>query len=190
MTGERYPGGFALAYKVFSAMEDAGSAVRAYAVEGLGGAQFTTIGIIDQLRDSDLQRRRATETGTSCATPVVLAATDPAQPYGAALSWPPRIAEDLGHRPGRKAGAVVVLNDGSPVIFLERGGKSMLSWPAPAEHLTAAATALATSVRRDQLPPPYLNRIDGVNALISPIAPALIATGFVETPRGLRLPRS
>ena len=190
MTGERYPGGFALAYKVFSAMEDAGSAVRAYAVEGLGGAQFTTIGIIDQLRDSDLQRRRATETGTSCATPVVLAATDPAQPYGAALSWPPRIAEDLGHRPGRKAGAVVVLNDGSPVLFLERGGKSMLSWPAPAEHLTAAATALATSVRRDQLPPPYLNRIDGVNALISPIAPALIATGFVETPRGLRLPRS
>lgn len=190
MTGERYPGGFALAYKVFSAMEDAGSAVRAYAVEGLGGAQFTTIGVIDKLRDADVRQRRQAESATPPAPPVVVAATDPAQPYGAAIPWPVRVAEDLGHRPGRKAGAAVVLDEGAPVLFLERGGKSLLTWPLTPDRVTAAASALAATVRRGGLPPPHLARIDSVNALTSPTAPALVAAGFIETPRGLRLPRS
>ena len=123
-------------------------------------------------------------------SPVLLAATDPAQPYGAALRWPDRTAEDLGHRPGRKAGAVVVLDDGAPVMFLERGGKSLLTWPTSVECLIAAATALATTVRRGGLPPPYVARIDSVPALASPLRPMLVEAGFRETPRGLRLPRS
>ncbi|MDQ1249800.1 MAG: ATP-dependent helicase Lhr and Lhr-like helicase, partial [Actinomycetota bacterium] len=93
---ERYPGGFAAAYKVLRALEDSGGCIRAYAIEGLGAAQFTTAAVVDQLRAAELQTRPKT------AQSLVLAATDPAQPYGAALPWPARRDADAGHRPGRK----------------------------------------------------------------------------------------
>ena len=80
---------------------------------------------------------------------VVLAATDPANPWGAALRWPERDAG--GHQPGRKAGALVVAVDGRLVLYVERGGRTLLSWPSDDETLEAAARGLADAVQRGEV---------------------------------------
>ena len=145
VAAENVPGGFAMLYKVLTALEDAGRCQRGYFVESLGGAQFSTAATVDRLRtyaggiDSGPARERA-ETTT-----VVLAASDPANPYGAALPWPMRDA-DNAHRPGRKAGALVALVDGELAWFLERGGRSLLSFTADPQVNNAAAAALADLV--------------------------------------------
>src|SRR6202012_5665648 len=141
VAAEGVPGGFAHLYKVLTAFEDAGRCQRGYFVESLGGAQFAVASTVDRLRsyldgvDPERPEYRA----------VVLAAADPANPYGAALAWPSRSPDgDSGARPGRKAGALVVLVDGELVWFLERGGRSLLSFAdddSDANH--AAAVALA-----------------------------------------------
>ena len=124
---------------------------------------------------------------------MVLAATDPANPYGAALPWPP---SDGGHRPGRKAGALVVLVDGALVLYLERGGRSALTYPVP-DHLdpegtwAAVAGALVAAVRGQRLTGITVARIDGAGAIGSqaPLAQALVDAGFHTAPQGLRLRR-
>ena len=118
---EGVPGGFALVYKVLAALEEAGRARRGYFVERLGAAQFSTAGTVDRLRARTRRETRATEPDDPAV--LVLAATDPANPYGAALAWP---TTARGHRPGRKAGALVVLVDGELVVYVERGGRTVL----------------------------------------------------------------
>jgi ATP-dependent Lhr-like helicase len=120
---------------------------------------------------------------------VVLAAADPANPYGAALPWPERAQGDSGHRPGRKAGALVVLVDGVLVLYVERGGRSLLSWTEDPPVLRAAADALALSVHEGALGRLTVERTDGSGVLSgdSALAQALEAAGFRATPRGLRL---
>ena len=181
---ERSPGGFAAAYRVLSAFEDSGKARRAYVVEGLGAAQFALPGAIDRLRA--VAREEAT--GAS----VVLAAMDPANPYGAALPWPERpirdgAVPDTTHRPGRKAGAVVVLVDGVLVVFLERGGKSLLTFTDDIPVLTEAAERLVREGKDGRLGKVAVERIDGVATPRSPMAAVLLAAGLSATPRGLRL---
>jgi ATP-dependent Lhr-like helicase len=128
----------------------------------------------------------------------VLAAADPANPYGAALPWPAPSEEGSGAgapgaRPGRKAGALVVLVDGELAWFLERGGRSLLTFtddPA-ADH--AAAVALADLVAARRVASILVERIDGTPALQpraggpGPVVDALSDAGFVRTPRGMRL---
>ncbi|SEU16635.1 ATP-dependent helicase Lhr and Lhr-like helicase [Nonomuraea wenchangensis] len=116
---------------------------------------------------------------------VVLAAADPANPYGAALPWPQRPG-DAGHKPGRKAGALVVLVDGHLVLYVERGGKTLLSF-ADDERLQPAVDALALAVRDGALGKLTVERADGASIGESPLAAALEAAGFHPTPRGLRL---
>ena len=163
VAAEGVPGGFATLYKVLSAFEDAGRCQRGYFVESLGGAQFAVASTVDRLRsyldgvDPQRPEYRA----------VVLAAADPANPYGAALPWPtPReAASPAGARPGRKAGALVVLVDGELAWFLERGGRSLLTFtddPA-ADH--AAAMALADLVAARRVASILVERIDGAPAL-------------------------
>ncbi len=185
---EGIPGGFAMLYKVLTAFEDAGRCQRGYFVESLGGAQFAVASTVDRLRsyldgvDPERPEYRA----------VVLAAADPANPYGAALPWPSRAGEDGSGRPGRKAGALVVLVDGKLVWFLERGGRSMLSFDddsADANH--AAAVAIANLVAAGQVNSILIERINGAPVL-GPQLPGTVATaltdaGFSRTPRGLRL---
>ena len=119
---------------------------------------------------------------------MVLAAADPAQPYGAALPWPERPDEAAAsHRPGRKAGALVVLADGALVLYVERGGKTLLSWTDEHEVLEAAAAALAAAVRGGALGKLNVERADGAGVHDSPLARALEAVGFRPTPRGLRM---
>jgi len=127
--------------------------------------------------------------GDSPATqPVVLAAADPGNPFGAALPWPDRPDETPGgHRPGRKAGSLVVLADGHLVLYVERGGKTLLSWTSDPAVLGPAAAALAGAVRSGALGRLTIERADGGTVYDSPLARALEAAGFRATPRGLRL---
>jgi ATP-dependent helicase Lhr and Lhr-like helicase len=190
VVAERVPGGFAAVYQVLKAFEESGRCRRGYFVAGLGAAQFGVAGAVDQLR---------AEPSDASPTTLVLAATDPANPYGAALAWPPRsdqVAEEQsGHRPGRKAGALVVLVNGELVLYVERGGRTMLTWSDDLATLQPAVDALALAVREGVLGKLSVERADGEALLrprnhpegVSPLAAALESAGFHTTPRGLRL---
>ena len=184
---ERVPGGFAGVYKVLSAFEDSGRCRRGYFVDGLGAAQFGAPGAVDRLRS--FTRAEAEEESPT----VALAATDPANPYGAALPWPdradPATGEGSGHRPGRKAGALVVLVGGELTLYVERGGKTLLTFTDETDQLTSAAQELAAAVRRGALGRLTVERADGEHILgrKDPLREALEAAGFIVTPRGLRL---
>jgi ATP-dependent Lhr-like helicase len=190
---ENIPGGFAMLYKVLTALEDAGRCQRGYFVESLGGAQFAVASTVDRLRthaeDVDPEHRDFPA--------LVLAAADPANPYGAGLPWPQRATvgdTESAHRPGRKAGALVALVNGSLAWFVERGGRSLLSFTDDQETHNAAAAALADLVTSKRVDALLVERINGA-AVLDPAAAstaagvtsALTAAGFARTPRGLRL---
>jgi ATP-dependent Lhr-like helicase len=188
VVAEGVPGGFATLYKVLTAFEDAGRCQRGYFVESLGGAQFAVASTVDRLRsyldgvDPKRPEYRA----------VLLAAADPANPYGAALPWPARTPEDDGAaRPGRKAGALVVLIDGDLAWFLERGGRSLLSFTDDPDANHAAAAALANLVTGGRAASILVERINGVPVLGPQVSAAVVTAlsdvGFARTPRGLRL---
>ena len=196
VVAERIPGGFAGVYRVLAGAEEAGRVRRGYVVEGLGAAQFGTTGAIDRLRAM----------GAPADGPevILLAATDPANPYGASIPWPengsePREGKGSGsHRPGRKAGAMVVLVDGHLALYLERGGRTALTFPIPEqddrEHAliwSVVATAVADTVRSGLIAGLMVTKIDGASALgsASPVAGALLNAGFHTAPQGLRLRR-
>jgi ATP-dependent Lhr-like helicase len=192
---EQVPGGFSAVYPVLRAFEENGRARRGYFVETLGAAQFGTAGSVDRLRGFASPDRAP-------AGAVVLAATDPANVYGAALPWPERPATDgaavdigegagkrgAGHRAGRKAGALVVLVDGDLVLYVERGGRSLLSWTDDEHTLKEAATALSGAVAAGALGRMVVQKADGASVHEdTPLSAALQAAGFAATPRGLRL---
>ncbi|MEU4381520.1 ATP-dependent helicase [Micromonospora echinofusca] len=188
---EQVTGGFAAVYPVLSALEERGAARRGYFVEGLGAAQFAVPGAVDRIR----ALAEPTDGGRGRGGPaLVLAATDPANPYGAALSWPERAVDSgdgaapaTGHRAGRKAGAVVVLVAGDLVLYVERGGRTILSFTDEADLLAAAGKALADAVHSGALGAMSVERADGEAVHSSPLHDALTAAGFRATPRGLRL---
>lgn len=188
VVAEQVTGGFAGVYPVLSAMEERGAARRGYFVEGLGAAQFAVPGAVDRIRAlADDSQGRGGPT-------VVLAATDPANPYGAALPWPERVVDSgdgsapaTGHRAGRKAGALVVLVGGDLVLYVERGGRTILSFTDDADTLGAAGKALADAVHSGALGAISVERADGEAVNASPLRDALTAAGFRATPRGLRL---
>jgi ATP-dependent helicase Lhr and Lhr-like helicase len=186
---ERVPGGFAALYPVLRAMEDAGQCRRGYFVEGLGAAQFALPGAVDRMRAMAADTSASASPDTDAPAGVlVLAAADPANPYGSALPWPDRPDETPGgHRPGRKAGALVVLADGYLVLYVERGGRTLLSWTSDPEVLGPAAAALADAVHGGALGRLTVQRADGAAVHDSPLAQALESAGFRPTPRGLRL---
>ena len=183
VASEGVAGGFAGVYKVLSAFEETGRVRRGYFVGSLGAAQFGTIGAVDRLRTFSA----ATD---GAPTALTLAATDPANPYGAALPWPARADAAEGatrHRPGRKAGALVVLVDGCLALYVERGGRTLLTFDADEHQLTPAAQSLATAVRAGSLGRLTVERADGEHIHGTSLAGALESAGFVATPRGLRL---
>jgi ATP-dependent Lhr-like helicase len=119
----------------------------------------------------------------------VLAAVDPAQPYGAALPWPKRAdGESSSRRPARVAGAYVVLSAGDPVLYLERGGRALQTLiEADDERIRPALGALVDYVRRGAIRRLALEKVDGESALSSALGPALLELGFQEGPRRLTL---
>jgi ATP-dependent Lhr-like helicase len=193
---EQVAGGFSAVYPVLRAFEENGRARRGYFVDTLGAAQFGTPGSVDRLRSFAAPDRVP-------GPAVVLAATDPANVYGAALPWPERSAtaeegidvgegtgvkRAAGHRAGRKAGALVVLVDGDLVLYVERGGKTLLSWTEDEHLLKEAAGALSAAVARGALGRMVVQKADGASVHEdTALSAALQAAGFAATPRGLRL---
>jgi ATP-dependent helicase Lhr and Lhr-like helicase len=148
---------------------------RGYFVEGLGGAQFALPGAVERLRAA----------GGGEAPPLVLAAVDPAQPYGAALAWPARADS---RRPARVPGAYVVLTEGEPILYLERGGRALQTLvPCDDPRVEPALMALIEQVRAGRMRRIALEKVDGESALVSSLGTALVALGFQQGPRRLIL---
>jgi ATP-dependent Lhr-like helicase len=180
VAAEGIAGGFSAVYPVFRALEEAGRARRGYFVAGLGAAQFALAGALDRLR---ALREPSEEPRT-----VLLAAADPANPYGAALPWPRRGEAD--RRPlQRAAGAYVVLVDGRAVLYLERGGTSLQTLPASdeAENGDLALRALAALVADGRMRELVISKVDGESIAGSLWRQRLIDAGFVAGYRGLAL---
>jgi len=170
-------GGFSLLYDSFGALETLGVCRRGYFIEGLGGAQFALPGAVERLRAQKAEEE---------APPIVLAATDPAQPYGAALPWPKREGESK--RPQRAAGAHVVLAGSEPVLYVERGGRGILVLAATDDpRVRPSLEALAAFITADRRRKLSLERIDGEPVVGSGWEPVLIELGFRQGPRKLTL---
>ncbi|BCW74337.1 ATP-dependent helicase [Arthrobacter sp. NicSoilB11] len=181
---EQIVGGFGLMYKVLARLEETGRCRRGYFIEHLGAAQFAVPATVDRLRSY------SEDTQLAKAEPVALAlaATDPANPYGAALPWP-ALQDDAGtgHRPGRKAGALVVLVDGALVLYVERGGKTLLAFSDDEAVLAAAGAALVGVVTRGAVDKLIMEKVNGHGILDTPVAAALSSAGAYSTPKGLRI---
>ncbi len=205
---EGIKGGFAMLYDTLCKLETLGVCRRGYFVEGMGGAQFALPGAVERLRAA--RSTAAAELAPALLAPgvatgprssgerprtLVLAAADPAQPYGAALAWPKRDIQE--RRPSRVAGAYVVLVADEPVLYVERGGRSLLTFAgavaAPSvargedDSLEHALRALADAVRAGRVPKLALERIDGAPATGSALAATLLELGFHSGPRRLTL---
>jgi ATP-dependent Lhr-like helicase len=172
---EGIPGGFSTLYAELGNLELLGTARRGYFVEGLGGAQFALPGAVERLRSLP------EENGSF----LVLAATDPANPYGASLPWPKPAS---GRRPARAPGAHVLLRDGAPVLYVERGGRGILRLcELDGEELATAVGALADGVVQGRLPKLAVEKLDGEPVVGSGHEEALLDAGFSRGPRKLTL---
>lgn len=221
VAAEDTPGGFAAIYRVLSAAEEKGAARRGYFIEELGAAQFSTANGVDRLREYDRELENQGGSTQKKRSLVLLAATDPANPYGSTLPWPaPSSLGQTGqeltkHKPGRKAGAVVVLIDGKLGLYLERGGRTVLLFTADSEDVRAAAPLLGELVRRGAADNIMIEKVNGLGILenLAPFAvfdgegqmcaqPAqenehpvtalrkgLQEAGFYATPKGVRMRR-
>jgi ATP-dependent helicase Lhr and Lhr-like helicase len=170
---EGVPGGFSTLYSELGNLELLGTARRGYFVEGLGGAQFALPGAVERLRSLPEAR----------GDYMVLAATDPANPYGASLPWPKL---EGGRRPGRTPGAYLLTRDGEPEVFVERGGRGLLRLRSLGDaELGAAMRALADAVTAGQLPKLAIEKLDGEAVIGSGHEEALIGAGFSRGPRKL-----
>jgi ATP-dependent Lhr-like helicase len=181
---EQILGGFGLMYKVLARLEEAGRCRRGYFIEHLGAAQFAVPATVDRLRSYSEDSQLAKQEPVALA----LAATDPANPYGAALAWP-ALNEDAGtgHRPGRKAGALVVLVDGALILYVERGGKTLLAFSNDEAILAAAGSALVGVVTRGAVDKLIMEKVNGHDILGTAVAKALADAGAYSTPKGLRI---
>ena len=171
--GEGIPGGYGSVYGQLRALETLGVCRRGYFVEGLGGAQFALPGAVERLRE--LRPREGEE-----QEPLVLAAADPAQPYGAGLSWPKR----ADGRAARVAGAFVVLLGGEAALFVERGGRSLVALREPEDDwLRVALAALVEHVKAGGAKRLAVERFDGEPVSETAIYPLLLDAGFLAGPR-------
>jgi ATP-dependent Lhr-like helicase len=170
---EGIPGGFSTLYGELGNLELLGTARRGYFVEGLGGAQFALPGAVERLRSLP----------EADGSYLVLAATDPANPYGASLPWPKL---EGGRRPGRTPGAHLLLRDGEPLVFVERGGRGLLRLKLLAgAELEEAMRALAEAVGAGHLPKLAVEKLDGEPVIGSGHEEALVGAGFSRGPRKL-----
>nr|WP_221206262.1 ATP-dependent helicase [Garicola koreensis] len=189
VVAEQTPGGFTGVYKVLAAAEDAGRIRRGYFIEQLGAAQFTASATIDRLRDISerLEDRRLEDQRVEDQrheSAVVLAATDPANPYGAALDWPTQ--QQAAAKPGRRAGAVVVIYNGDLVLYMERGGRTMLLFTEEEPLMERTAAALAARLKAAGTGRLAVERVNGTAVLQHRFGAALRNAGFDSSPSGLR----
>ncbi len=178
---EGTPGGFAGVYRVLRELEQTGACLRGYYIDTLGAAQFAVPSTVDRMRT-----HVSDDDAVADVEALTLAATDPANPFGAALPWPARTT-DSQHRPARKAGSLVVLHDGRLVLYLERGGKKALVFDHDPARLAASAASLAATVRARRVHRLTVETVDGEPITDTPLGHALRDAGFERTPKGVRL---
>lgn len=184
VVAEGADGGFSAVYPILRALEESGRIRRGYFVDGLGAAQFVLAGALDRLR----AERDATLDADTTPVVHVLAAADPAQPYGAALAWPRRGDDD--RRPlTRSAGAYVALVNGAAACYLERGGSTLQTLPALDDPAVASAAlaGLARLVPTGRTRELVIRKIDGLPVTESPVRARLLDAGFVAGYRGLTI---
>ncbi len=170
---EGVPGGFSTLYAELGNLELLGTARRGYFIEGLGGAQFALPGAVERLRSLP----------TAQGEHLLLAATDPANPYGASLPWPKL---EGGRRPARAPGAHILLRDGEPIVFIERGGRGILRLADLNDaELAVAMRALSDAVSAGQLPKLGIEKLDGEPVIGSGQEEVLLSAGFSRGPRKL-----
>ncbi|HEY5619313.1 MAG TPA: DEAD/DEAH box helicase [Vicinamibacterales bacterium] len=186
MPAEGMTGGFSAVYPVLKAMEDAGRIRRGYFVAGLGAAQFSTPTAVELLR----QRREIPDTPHT----VLLAATDPANPYGAVVKWPiPATAgmeHDSGRGPTRSPGARVILVDGFPAGYLRRNERELLLFGPDDEPRRLQVTHEVSRALRHlgvALRGMLIEKINGQSALDHPASRLFVEVGFTRTALGLQL---
>jgi ATP-dependent Lhr-like helicase len=165
---EGIPGGFSGLYPVLSTLEDVGSVRRGYFIEGFGGAQFGIPGAIERLRTS------------ANADLVVMAATDPANPYGAATPWP-----TSDGTPQRRARSTIAMMSGAPIAWMDPAGRSVALFDADAMQSVEAIWVLASGRPRS-----FIARIDGIDVRDHALGSLLIERGFVPGYKGMSLPRT
>ena len=180
---EGIAGGFGAVYAILRELEEHGRVRRGYFVEGLGGAQFALPGAVDRLRSlrADAGGERPADART-----LLLAAADPANPYGAALAWP-RTGDADTRVFARAAGAYVVLHDGEPTLYLDRGGRSLQTLPAFAAAGVSSLRVLSDLVMDGRLRALQVERIDGVPVGESGHRQRLTDAGFRPGYRGYLL---
>jgi ATP-dependent Lhr-like helicase len=182
---EAIGGGFGAVYPVLRELEEHGRVRRGYFVEGLGGAQFALPGAVDRLR---ALRAEAGGDRSVDARTLLLAAADPANPYGAALAWP-RASDEDSRVFARAAGAYVVLHDGEPTLYLDRGGRSLQTLPAFGDPVAADASlrVLAELVLDGRVRAVQVDRVDGLPVGESGHRGRLAEAGFRPGYRGYLL---
>ena len=173
-------GGFANVYGVLKVLEERGQVRRGYFVDGLGAAQFALPGAVDRLR-AVRETPDPMIRPDDVPAPIVLAATDPAQPYGAALSWP-----DSPGRPSRSANALVVLHAGVALAWFDRKGRHLVTFPATSTG-GAWADALVSMVKDGRVASVEVRKVDGASLADAPadVLDRLRAVGFSDGYRGL-----
>ena len=173
-SSEGIPGGFTPLYQTFKVLEESGRVRRGYFVEGLSGAQFAWAQTVDRLRSEP--------DPNATKEPVVLSTVDPANPYGALLTWPPNAG-----RPRRASGTRTILVDGHPIFFIEKGGKKLVSFPKAEEpdFLEAGLRGLDAITRGIRGKMLHVHELDGMPPVKSPLYAALKAFGFRDDYHGL-----
>lgn len=185
VTADGTPGGFAAAYRLLAELEQAGKVLRGYLVEGLGGAQFSTPEVIGDVRThADSPDQERWPSGTEHPVPVVLAALDPANPYGSVLPWP----EHPSAHPSRAAGALVVLADGVLLAHVTRGGRVLTLFGEHREEIAAlVVAALLRALAEGRMQRIRIQEVDGERVGSSGLEQALLGAGARLTPKGVSI---
>jgi ATP-dependent Lhr-like helicase len=187
--GEGIAGGFSAVYDVLKAMEDAGRIRRGYFVGGVGATQFALPAALELLRSF----RDAPEDPET----IVLATTDPANPYGTMLKWPglTDAESSAGRGPTRTVGSIVLLVNGALAAYIPRGGRQLLVYlpeDEPGRSMVGRAVAqrLATIARgEDGRSGLLIAEINGVPTADHPLSPFLIEAGFNPSAMGFQMRR-
>jgi len=193
---EGIAGGFSAVYDVLKALEDAGRVRRGYFVGGVGATQFALPAALDLLRSL----REVPEEPEA----VLLAATDPANPYGTTLSWPAfakgtagkpgDVDSEAGRQPTRTVGALVVLVNGALAAYIPRGAREIVAYlpdDEPARSTTGRALARElAALARDDHRGLFIAEINGLDPALHPLAPFLIEAGFHPSPMGFQMRRA
>ena len=178
---ENIVGGFSAVYPILRALEDSGQIRRGYFIEGLGAAQFAAPGADERLRNL------ATPDDSTNPRTVILSAVDPANPFGSVIPWP-ELAAKKASKPQRTAGALVVVQGGSALAYLNRAADSLVTFRQSAQQTQTATSAIAKAIAElaQSRGPIMLTTIDGYDADQSELAPNFVAAGFQSSSSGLR----